>query len=142
MKASQSKADTITLYEKLVEANFKLERYDEVIRVGEQLLKHDPVNGAGHFYLGSTYRQKNNLEKTVKHLEASLRSSQVFPEAHRMLGYYYRDKGLKDKAISHLEAYLKLIKSNPNYFDQEEVQRAVDHLKGGFELHLKKSKTR
>ncbi|MCA9520812.1 MAG: tetratricopeptide repeat protein, partial [Myxococcales bacterium] len=142
MRVDPSKTHGVSLFEKLIEANFKLERYDEVMRIAKNLLANDPSNGTAHFYLGSTYRQKNDIENAVKQLEASLKSTRIFPEAHRMLGYHYRDKGLKDKALSHLETYLKLVKRNPNYFDQEEVQRAVERLKGGFQLKLKKSKTR
>ena len=71
---------------------FRLQRYEEVIIILEELLKTYNNNSTAHYYLGKTYLKLKNYDKAVKHCERAVTIQSNQAEHHFCLGLSYGKK--------------------------------------------------
>lgn len=70
-----------------------LGRFDTVIRMGEYVVAHDPLNAQAHSTLGTAYSRANRMEEAIASLRTSLRLAPHRSLGHWTLGSIYLQKG-------------------------------------------------
>jgi cytochrome c-type biogenesis protein CcmH/NrfG len=77
----------------------------------EEMLKSDPGNPDGHFWLGKSLAMQGRLDEAVFHFNEALRQIFQYPEAHVELAMVLSEQHKTAEAISH---YRSALRFSPN----------------------------
>ena len=100
------------IYLTLMQILYQQEKFDEVLKYGQEAMAKFPDDKNIFLLVGQTYYQKGDLDKFLQNL---LAASKVFTndaEIEYNLGYVYSEKHDKENAIAH---YKKAIEIDPKY---------------------------
>ncbi|HEY4302466.1 MAG TPA: TIR domain-containing protein [Candidatus Didemnitutus sp.] len=80
-----------------------LGRFDTVIRMGEYVVAHDPLNALAHSTLGTAYSRAGRLDEAIASVRTSLRLAPHRSLGHWTLGSIYLQQGDAQSALAEMQ---------------------------------------
>ena len=94
----------------------KLEQWDEVIRLAENMIESNPHRSEFYNHLSLAYYTKDNFDKSIEYCQQALNIDSEYALALSNLGYTYIRTERWDEAKETFERYLKIATDeDPNY---------------------------
>ena len=110
-RLAKSEPDNASVKAKL--ENAKIERRDLQILALEHRIEADTNNLRLHFELGAAYRNKGEIDKALKELQAAASDEQKSVDSLHLIGLCFEEKDMLDMAVRQLEnAASKISKMN------------------------------
>ncbi len=94
-----------------------------------QAVKRNPRDGQLHFQLGWLYKQKGDLDKALKSLQAASELLADSPDVHHALGKVWHRKGVFDKAILEYQTSRSLTETPECHYDLGTAYHSIGKLK-------------
>lgn len=92
--------------------------YEGAIGYYEKVIKGDPDNARGHFYLGAAYERTGRKDKATTEFRRCIELDPKFADAYNYLGYMFAEEGINlDEAISLIRKALEFDSENGAYID-------------------------
>lgn len=107
-------------------------RYDEAIPILTAADRLDPNSPEVHFYLGSAFYHKQDMERAIEQYMLVLQLSPQTHEAIFNIGSCYEHLHQFDQAISWYDRYLR---EAPDAPDKTDVRRNIEEIKKSIEVH-------
>ncbi|MDA1311893.1 MAG: tetratricopeptide repeat protein [Acidobacteria bacterium] len=114
----------LAAYEPLASLAVEQKRWDDLLRLSDQMLRINPVFALGHYYKGGALIQKGDRTGAEKALQAALTTpdAALFPESHYVLAELYRTQNEVELAAREYRLYTA---SPPRSASWEQAQRRL-----------------
>jgi len=139
---SKFEKDNISLKIQRALIHMELRQNDEAIALLEELLEQAPELDKARFYLGALYLDKEQMKKSIFHLEKIPPASTYYTDARVQISQIYKNQGDLGRAQKNLEEGIKNRPDLPEfvgalaiiYDTQKDYKKAEDLLKKSLPL--------